>query len=158
MYDDVDIARNTVEKLAVLDANEDVLTLLAHDDTLSDVMREIPDSVDDWKEKGWKAKVMWKFKENLKGMSAGEVGHFSFLPSSILTNFSVITELSVFNTMVYTNARLSPAQGYDSDGPARYVAAVNLHVLKYSQNCSSREGIHRMNLLSSVSFSPSPGM
>ncbi|KIY67047.1 Metallo-hydrolase/oxidoreductase [Cylindrobasidium torrendii FP15055 ss-10] len=71
MYDDVDTARNTVEKLAVLDANEDVLTLLAHDDTLSDVMKEIPDNVDDWKEKGWKSKVMWKFKENLRGMAAG---------------------------------------------------------------------------------------
>lgn len=92
MYDDVDVAKNTVEKLAVLDANEDVLTLLAHDDTLSDVMKEIPDSVDDWKEKGWKAKVMWKFKESLKGMSAGEVGHFFSYPSSVLTGFSVITD------------------------------------------------------------------
>lgn len=65
MYEDVELASKTLEKLGELDAHEDVLTLLAHDATLKGVVDELPGSVDDWKEKGWKEKVMWAFKDLL---------------------------------------------------------------------------------------------
>lgn len=44
-----------------LDANEDILMLLAHDSTVVGVIDEFPKDVNSWKEKGWKEQTKWAF-------------------------------------------------------------------------------------------------
>ncbi|KAK0202309.1 beta-lactamase-like protein [Desarmillaria ectypa] len=53
----------TISKLSRLDANPDVLVLIAHDSTAPGVIDEFPKSLNDWKAKGWKDKLMWAFLE-----------------------------------------------------------------------------------------------
>ncbi|KAH6611799.1 beta-lactamase-like protein [Boeremia exigua] len=51
----------TIEKLIEFDANNDVLTIIAHDRSLLDVLDFFPASVNDWKANGWRTTGMWRF-------------------------------------------------------------------------------------------------
>ncbi|KIY63628.1 hypothetical protein CYLTODRAFT_402929 [Cylindrobasidium torrendii FP15055 ss-10] len=56
-------ARESLRKATALDASPDILTLAAHDTTVKGVIDEFPLSVNEWKEKGWKERVVWAFLE-----------------------------------------------------------------------------------------------
>ncbi|KAF9022144.1 hypothetical protein BDZ89DRAFT_1070883 [Hymenopellis radicata] len=62
-YHDREQAIQTIGKLAALDADANILLLLAHDSTLPGVIDEFPKDVKAWKEKGWKDKLMWAFMD-----------------------------------------------------------------------------------------------
>ncbi|KAK0432638.1 hypothetical protein EV421DRAFT_1742148 [Armillaria borealis] len=62
-YADQETSLATIAKLSRLDANPDVLVLIAHDATAPGVIDEFPKSLNDWKAKGWKDKLMWAFLE-----------------------------------------------------------------------------------------------
>lgn len=53
----------SLKRLAQLDADPDVLTIIAHDGTVPGVVEEFPETINGWKEKGWKDKLMWRFLE-----------------------------------------------------------------------------------------------
>ena len=63
LYDDYDTAKVTMAKLAKLDAHPDVLTLLAHDSTAEGIIDVFPASLDQWKVKGWKDRMLWAFMQ-----------------------------------------------------------------------------------------------
>ncbi|KAK0188328.1 beta-lactamase-like protein [Armillaria mellea] len=71
-YADPEISRETITKLSKLDASPDILVLIAHDATAPGIVAEFPESVNDWKEKGWKEKLTWAFLE--KGSPAFRFG------------------------------------------------------------------------------------
>ncbi|KAK0466689.1 beta-lactamase-like protein [Armillaria novae-zelandiae] len=62
-YADREISHKTITKLGKLDASPDILVLIAHDATAPGIIEEFPESVNDWKEKGWKEKLIWAFLE-----------------------------------------------------------------------------------------------
>ncbi|KAK0202307.1 beta-lactamase-like protein [Desarmillaria ectypa] len=62
-YADPETARETITKLGKLDASPDILVLIAHDPTAHGVIDEFPESVNDWKQRGWKEKLTWAFLE-----------------------------------------------------------------------------------------------
>jgi hypothetical protein len=51
----------TIGKMTEFDANPNVLTIIAHDTSLLDVMDFFPAAANAWKEKGWKQAGMWRF-------------------------------------------------------------------------------------------------
>ncbi|KAF6224474.1 hypothetical protein HO133_011051 [Letharia lupina] len=59
---DIKAARDSVVKLGDFDAHENILTMIAHDDTMINVVGTFPNTLaNDWKSKGWREKGMWKF-------------------------------------------------------------------------------------------------
>ena len=63
---DVEAARDSVTKMGDFDAQENILTMIAHDDTMVNVVGTFPNTVaNDWKRKGWREKGMWKFLADL---------------------------------------------------------------------------------------------
>ncbi|MCJ1272061.1 hypothetical protein MMC22_011968 [Lobaria immixta] len=62
MNSDVKGAQESIEKMEDFDAHENVLTIFAHDQTLLDVVGFFPkETANDWKEKGWREKGLWRF-------------------------------------------------------------------------------------------------
>ncbi|KAF9043807.1 hypothetical protein BDZ89DRAFT_1109260 [Hymenopellis radicata] len=66
-YRDWDVSSQTLGKLQGLDADPNVLVLLAHDSTLPGVIDEFPKDVNEWQRLGWKEKLKWAFfdKDNV---------------------------------------------------------------------------------------------
>ena len=59
---DFKAAKESVTKMEEFDAHETVLTMIAHDDTMVNVVGTFPNtSANDWKKKGWREKGMWRF-------------------------------------------------------------------------------------------------
>lgn len=58
---DVDAARESITKLGEFDGYENVFTVLAHDDSVLDVVGKFPERAYGWKEKGWREKTLWRF-------------------------------------------------------------------------------------------------
>lgn len=59
---DIEEARDSITKMGDFDAQENILTMIAHDNTMVDVVGMFPDvKANDWKSKGWREKGMWKF-------------------------------------------------------------------------------------------------
>ena len=54
-------ARESVEHMSEFDAHENILVMIAHDNTMLDVVDVFPCLANDWKKKGWKEKGHWKF-------------------------------------------------------------------------------------------------
>ncbi|KAJ7576813.1 beta-lactamase-like protein [Mycena floridula] len=72
-YHERDEALKTLEKLALFDADPDVMVMLAHDGSLIGVIDLFPANLNDWKAKGWKDKVLWAFVDKDKdGYRFGE--------------------------------------------------------------------------------------
>ena len=63
---DMKAARDSVEKMEEFDAHENILTVVAHDDTMVNVVGTFPKTLaNDWKRKGWREKGLWKFLGDL---------------------------------------------------------------------------------------------
>ncbi len=59
---DIEKARESLMKMTEFDGNESVLTMIAHDTSMLDVVGFFPNmSANGWKNKGWKADGLWKF-------------------------------------------------------------------------------------------------
>ncbi|KAJ8132635.1 hypothetical protein O1611_g985 [Lasiodiplodia mahajangana] len=67
---DVAEAKDTIDKMIIFDANEDVFVVIAHDKSLLDVIDFFPQSANEWKEKGWKEAGRWRFLEDFKDAAA----------------------------------------------------------------------------------------
>ncbi|KAE9387471.1 hypothetical protein BT96DRAFT_981427, partial [Gymnopus androsaceus JB14] len=63
MYADRPTALVSQEKVGILDAHPDVFLITSHDPTLENVISLFPETVNNWKELGWKAKAAWAFLE-----------------------------------------------------------------------------------------------
>jgi hypothetical protein len=63
---DHDEALRSIGKLEEFDASEDVLMCIAHDGTLLGNVDFYPKTIIDWKEKGFKELVQWKFVSDFK--------------------------------------------------------------------------------------------
>ena len=72
LHDDVEKACESLEKLLIFDAQDDILTMIAHDKTLADVVDFYPNTVNGWKEKGWKEQLHWRF---LRDFETGSEEH-----------------------------------------------------------------------------------
>jgi hypothetical protein len=63
-------AKATIQKLTVLDAHPNVFVVLSHDGAMDPVPGEeggiefFPHAANDWKAKGWKEEVHWRFLQN----------------------------------------------------------------------------------------------
>ena len=68
-YEFGDLAQTSVDKVKLLDADENVFVCLAHDGSLLDVLplfnRDAEASVNDWKGRGYKEKTRWGFLNEL---------------------------------------------------------------------------------------------
>lgn len=56
-----DKAMETRSKMIEFDADEDVLVIVAHDESLLDVLDFFPGPANDWKVKDWKRRGRWLF-------------------------------------------------------------------------------------------------
>lgn len=63
---DHDEAVRSIGKLQDFDANDDVLTIIAHDSTLLDNLDFYPKKLNDWKAKDHKKQVLWSFCGDFK--------------------------------------------------------------------------------------------
>ncbi len=65
---DYQAARDSIEKIGEFDAHENILTMIAHDDTMVNVVGTFPKILaNDWKSKGWREKGLWRFLGDLAG-------------------------------------------------------------------------------------------
>ncbi|KAF9058755.1 beta-lactamase-like protein [Rhodocollybia butyracea] len=58
----------SMEKVGILDAHPDVFLITAHDPSMPGIIALAPETLDNWKELGWKTKAAWAFlQEGNKG-------------------------------------------------------------------------------------------
>lgn len=62
---DVPLAIQSLVKAQDADAQDNVLFIFAHDMTIAGTVDLFPLEANDWKKKGWREKIMWKFLEDL---------------------------------------------------------------------------------------------
>jgi glyoxylase-like metal-dependent hydrolase (beta-lactamase superfamily II) len=55
------LAEQSTQKLEALDADSRVLVVIAHDNTLEEVINVYPKTASSWKENSWKDRVVWRF-------------------------------------------------------------------------------------------------
>jgi len=61
-HEDLETSKKSIAILAeVFDAHPDVFVLLAHDQSLGDIIELFPASLNGWRERGWKKEAMWAF-------------------------------------------------------------------------------------------------
>ena len=71
---DVVQARDSVAKMSEFDASENVFTVIAHDQSLVDVVGFFPRrSANEWKREGWREKGMWRFLKDFGGAVGGKM-------------------------------------------------------------------------------------
>ncbi|KAF8208920.1 beta-lactamase-like protein [Mycena galopus ATCC 62051] len=63
IYEDKPTARSSIAKMGDFDANRDVFVVLAHDESLVDVVGPFPALLNEWQAKGWKERSTWAFLE-----------------------------------------------------------------------------------------------
>lgn len=63
---DVPLAHQTSRWLQELDCDENIFVIIAHDATVRDAVDHFPQSINDWKEKGWGKSLKWKFFRDLE--------------------------------------------------------------------------------------------
>lgn len=64
-------ALRTIKKVQQADAEDNVLFIYAHDGTIKGVMDFFPAEANEWKAKGVRQKVYWRFLEDFKGALTG---------------------------------------------------------------------------------------
>lgn len=64
--EDIPLAIETIGKVQVPDAQDNVLFIYAHDASIQGIVDLFPSEVKDWKAKGWRDKLFWKFLEDFK--------------------------------------------------------------------------------------------
>ena len=70
---DVTAARESVRKLGEFDGHSNVLTMLAHDDSMTDIVGLFPhSSANEWQELAWREKGLWRFLKDLDGAIDGK--------------------------------------------------------------------------------------
>ncbi|KAJ7717798.1 hypothetical protein B0H16DRAFT_1740371 [Mycena metata] len=63
-YEDAPTSRASIDLISAFDANPDVLVVLAHDESLLEIVGPaFPAKLDGWKERGWKERAVWAFLE-----------------------------------------------------------------------------------------------
>ncbi|KAJ7717785.1 beta-lactamase-like protein [Mycena metata] len=63
-YEDAPTSRASIALISAFDANPDVLVVLAHDESLLEIVGPaFPAKLDGWKERGWKERAVWAFLE-----------------------------------------------------------------------------------------------
>ncbi|QRW07224.1 metallo-beta-lactamase superfamily domain-containing protein [Ceratobasidium sp. AG-Ba] len=65
-YDDAEESQKTLGKLEELDGHPNILTIIAHDDTLLDILDFYPKTINDWRAKGYKEQGMWQFVRDFR--------------------------------------------------------------------------------------------
>lgn len=63
---DIPQAKDTIGKVQLPDADENVLFIYAHDSSIKGVVDMFPAEVNDWKTNGWREKMFWRFLEDFK--------------------------------------------------------------------------------------------
>ena len=58
--------KETIKKTQEADAQSNVLFIYAHDKSIRGVVDLFPCKANDWKKKGWKGELLWKFLEDFK--------------------------------------------------------------------------------------------
>ena len=59
---DVKDAKESIEKMGEFDGHDNIMTCIAHDDTLLGVVGFFPDTTANaWKQKGWREMALWRF-------------------------------------------------------------------------------------------------
>ncbi|KAH8782709.1 beta-lactamase-like protein [Diaporthe sp. PMI_573] len=67
-YVDPAMARQSIERLKVVDGDDRVLVLIAHDPSTTNTIPLFPNgNLDDWEACGWKSKLRWRFLDELPG-------------------------------------------------------------------------------------------
>ncbi|KAF2151572.1 hypothetical protein K461DRAFT_313448 [Myriangium duriaei CBS 260.36] len=69
---DIPLANKTKEKLQDLDSDERVFIIIAHDAQVRDGVPHFPESLNDWKEKGFGTSLKWAFLRDLESYWAGK--------------------------------------------------------------------------------------
>ncbi|KAF4446028.1 putative metallo-beta-lactamase superfamily protein [Fusarium austroafricanum] len=69
---DVDEAQRAVDKMALFDADENIMVIAAHDFTLLPILDYFPREANGWYEAGWKNKGQWEFLKELVGIVEGK--------------------------------------------------------------------------------------
>ncbi|KAI1614118.1 beta-lactamase-like protein [Exophiala viscosa] len=64
---DIPLAIRTIKKVQEADAQDDVLFIYAHDTSMRGIVDLFPKPANDWKAKGWREMVYWKFLEDFEG-------------------------------------------------------------------------------------------
>ena len=67
MAEDLDEAIKTIGKVMEVDSQQQVLVVIAHDDSLIGIVDFFPKYADGFAEKGWVAKSTWAFLNDFKG-------------------------------------------------------------------------------------------
>ncbi|KAL0062508.1 hypothetical protein AAF712_010642 [Marasmius tenuissimus] len=62
-YEDREQSIESQKSLSVLDAHHDIFLVLSHDATLMGTINLFPETLNEWKEKGWKKNTIWTFLE-----------------------------------------------------------------------------------------------
>ncbi|KAG8719010.1 hypothetical protein FRC08_003867 [Ceratobasidium sp. 394] len=60
-------AEECIRKLREFDAHPNVLTVIAHDVTLLDIIDFFPKTSNDWHARGYREQAMWKFLGDFEG-------------------------------------------------------------------------------------------
>lgn len=63
---DIPLARNTATWLQELDVDERVFVIIAHDSTVRDGVDHFPQSLNDWRARGWGNSLKWAFFRDLE--------------------------------------------------------------------------------------------
>lgn len=63
---DIPLARNTATWLQELDADDRIFVIIAHDSTVRDGVDHFPQSLNDWRAKGWGRSLKWAFFRDLE--------------------------------------------------------------------------------------------
>ena len=58
---DIPLAKKTRDNLQEIDCQEDVFTIIAHDSAVRDGVDHFPESLNEWKAKGWAKEGQWRF-------------------------------------------------------------------------------------------------
>lgn len=65
--EDLAESQRSTDELANFDGEDNILTMLAHDGSLLEVLEYFPKKANDWKSKGWGPQGHWRFLEPLMG-------------------------------------------------------------------------------------------
>lgn len=65
---DVKAARETIKKVQDTDSGENVLIIIAHDNSIKDIVDFFPLSINDWKAKGWGVCSRWAFLKDFRSV------------------------------------------------------------------------------------------
>lgn len=63
---DLEVCNWTIAGLQEFDANENVLLIVAHDDSVGDLLEFYPESINHWAEKDMARKAKWSFLKDFE--------------------------------------------------------------------------------------------